>query len=102
MAPEFSSEVTRLELTRADALVLFEWLHSHEEAGTTPGDKAERIALWALSCALERVLAEPFSAEYVESIEAARAELTSDLQNDERASEASGAINTTAADQEAP
>ncbi|MDJ0663921.1 MAG: hypothetical protein QNJ75_05125 [Acidimicrobiia bacterium] len=69
---------TTIELTRAVALVLFEWLHSNEDAGTTPGDTAERVALWNLSGALERVLVEPFNDDYDNLLKAAKTRLTPD------------------------
>jgi hypothetical protein len=74
-------EVT-LRLTKAEALVLFEWLHRNEDRDESKTaryydivDSAERIALWNLSCDLESALAEPFSSEYKQLVEAARAEL---------------------------
>ena len=69
---------TTIELTRAEALVLFEWLHNHEDTDTTPGDTAERVALWNLSAALERVLVEPFSDDYNNLLKAAKTRLTTD------------------------
>lgn len=67
---------TPIELTRAEALVLFEWLHQHEDNDTTPGDPAERTALWHLSAVLERTLVEPFQSDYKELIERAKHHLT--------------------------
>jgi hypothetical protein len=69
-----------LTLTSDEALVLFDLLHRWEEAdeiGTTllPG---EQRALWALSCSLERILAEPFAANYIELINSARERLGTD------------------------
>jgi len=69
---------TPIELNRAEALVLFEWLHRHEDADTTPGDPAERRALWNLSGALERTLVEPFQHDYNDIVQAARTHLTDD------------------------
>src|SRR5271165_7560909 len=48
---------TPLELTRAEALVLFEWLHRMEAEGRTICEnRAEQIALWNLSSRLESIL----------------------------------------------
>ena len=66
---------TVVELTRAEALVLFDWLHALEDADATPGDEPERIALWALSYALEKVLVEPFLRDYDVAVSAARQHL---------------------------
>ncbi len=67
---------TPIELTRAEALVLFEWLHEHEDANTTPGDPAERTALWNLSALLERTLVEPFQSDYTDLVDRAKQHLT--------------------------
>ncbi|MHB1535664.1 MAG: hypothetical protein ACYC1D_13870 [Acidimicrobiales bacterium] len=75
------SDVT-VSLTKAEALVLFEWLHrneDHEDSFTTDHydifDASDRVALASLSGALERILVEPFMSNYAELLEAARAEL---------------------------
>ncbi|HEU0240543.1 MAG TPA: hypothetical protein VFR11_14880 [Micromonosporaceae bacterium] len=67
------SEVT-VTLSKDEALVLFELLHRWEDANTIdpvllPG---EQTALWNLSCALERVLSEPFAHNYNTLIAGAR------------------------------
>jgi hypothetical protein len=74
-------EVT-IRLTRAEALVLFEWLHRNEDRDEPKTavyydivDPAERAALWNLSCDLESALVEPFMSDYHQRVEAARAEL---------------------------
>jgi hypothetical protein len=64
-------------LTSDEALVLFELLHRLEvtgEIGTVlmPGEQA---ALWALSCSLDRVLADPFEGNYGELVDHARQRL---------------------------
>jgi hypothetical protein len=50
-----------IQLSRDEALVLFEWLHRCEDAGTVrpPSGHAEQVALWNLSALLERQLTEP-------------------------------------------
>lgn len=65
-----------LRLTPDQALVLFEWLHRLEDDDALdelPGLlRGERAALWALSGALERTLAEPFKPEYRRLVDEAR------------------------------
>ena len=69
---------TPIELTRAEALVLFDWLGRHEHDDTTPGDAVEQRALWNLNAVLERTLVEPFQSDYHEIVKAARTHLTND------------------------
>ena len=60
-----------VELTRAEALVLFEWLASHD--GALPvAHPAEQDVLWRVEAALERVLTEPLAADYDAAVESAR------------------------------
>ncbi len=69
---------TPIELSRDEALVLFDWLGRHEDAHSIPGDPAEQTALNSLLAALERTLVEPFQADYTEIVQAARTRLTTD------------------------
>lgn len=66
------SKVT-VELTRAEALVLFEWLASRDalESPATEA-QAEQTVLWRLEAALERVLPEPLAPDYKQLLSAAR------------------------------
>lgn len=70
-----------LRMSRAEALVLFEWVHRHEDETVTldalVADDAERQALWAISGALESLLVEPFRDDYATLVEAARESLRS-------------------------
>ena len=65
-----------LGLSHDEALVLFDWLTRTDER--TNGfrdlvdDQAEQRALWNLTALLERVLIEPFSAQYRDLVEQAR------------------------------
>ena len=63
-----------LELSAAEALVLFDWLARTSEAGAPVpfADQAEQQVLWDLQCVLERLLVEPFSADYASWLGAAR------------------------------
>lgn len=67
-----------VQLTADEALVIFEWLHRSEDRGhvLTPS-AGEQTALWALSCALESVLPEPFAENYVDLVRDAEVRLTS-------------------------
>lgn len=58
-------------LSRAEALVLFEWLASHESLPVE--HKGEQEALWRLEGALERILVEVFAPNYTDLVVAARA-----------------------------
>ena len=66
-----------LELSADEALVLFEWLARTSDAGHPMpfADEAERRVLGNVLCLLERVLVEPFSAEYDSLLQAARSRL---------------------------
>nr|WP_309694705.1 hypothetical protein [Armatimonas sp.] len=67
------SEVVALTLSRAEALVLFDFLTRFSTDGTlTIQDQAEECVLWDMCCDLESMLAEPFSTDYVESLQKAR------------------------------
>lgn len=67
-----------IELSRAEALVLFDALARYADRG---GDslllehEAEKRVLGGLSCLLEKQLAEPLSADYQELLGDARSEL---------------------------
>jgi hypothetical protein len=62
-----------LELTRDQALVLFDWLARLDEAEAFPvEDAAEEQVLWCLHGQLEKALSEQFRADYRELVEQAR------------------------------
>jgi len=74
MAETHDTQTISLELTHDEALVLFEWIHGVEEERRfrqVVSQSAEVVALWALSGALEKALAEPFAPDYRELIRAA-------------------------------
>ncbi len=63
-----------IELSHAQALVLFEWLSSHE--GAIPIDHpAEQDVLWRVEGELERQLPDVLSANYAEAVRSARREV---------------------------
>jgi hypothetical protein len=71
-----------INLSRDSALVLFELLSRASSGGIVrPVDSAEQRAVWDLEAELERLLPEPFLANYAELLEAARER----MRNDQRA-----------------
>jgi hypothetical protein len=73
-------EPTPIELARAEALVLFDWLQRLETDNTSvTDDHTVEIALWALSAALERTLVEPFQADYNTVLDEARQHLATEI-----------------------
>jgi hypothetical protein len=77
----------RLELTRDEALVLFEWLSRANE-----GDDiepliyhwSEQMVLSTVLASLEKTLVEPFDAKYAELLTAARERLVADVAQSDR------------------
>lgn len=68
------SDEISLELSRDQALVLFEW-RARTGAGEQPAafvDQAEQRVLWDLEAALEKHLVEPFKSDYRDLLAAAR------------------------------
>ena len=71
-------KVINLEITPDEALVLFEYLSRFSNTGKLEfEDTAETIALQNLTCALERIMTEPFNPNYAQLLEAARERLRS-------------------------
>ena len=69
------NEKVLIEIARAEALVFFEWIKSHEEQ-LPVGHPAEQTVLWRIEAVLERLLSEPFAPNYNAIVAAARAEVT--------------------------
>ncbi len=66
----------KIKLTRAEALVLFEWLARLDT--TEPPrfvDLSEEIVLWRMQGQLETSLTEPFDSNYDELLKQARQEV---------------------------
>jgi hypothetical protein len=62
-----------IKLSKAEALVLFEFLSRYSnEDKLIIEDQAEQRALWNLQCVLEKELMEPFMANYSELLASAR------------------------------
>lgn len=66
-----------IRLTRAEALVLFEWLAREDSDGKTlPVEHvAEERVFWRIEGQLENALSEPLSPHYKELLDAARKEV---------------------------
>lgn len=62
-----------LKLTRAEALVLFDWLARLDDSSPSRFDhSAEEKVFWRLEGQLESVLTEPFAQNYKELLDEAR------------------------------
>jgi hypothetical protein len=69
----YMSQELRIDLGKAEALVLFELLSRFEETGTlTVGHRAEELVLWQLLGTLESSVTETFAADYQERLKSAR------------------------------
>jgi hypothetical protein len=65
-----------LELTKSEALVLFDWLaETSDKEWLDAADPAIRRVLWGLECLLERNLVEPFRPNYAELLAQAKNDL---------------------------
>lgn len=66
--------VVGLQLSRDEALVLFDWIHRIEDQRRfrqVVDNSAEVVALWSLSAVLEKALDEPFDPTYGDLVRAA-------------------------------
>jgi hypothetical protein len=72
-----------IALTKAEALVLFEFLARYKDNSELDIiDSSEETVLWKILGILESKLAEPFAQNYLEVLEAARSSLRFDGVND--------------------
>ena len=63
----------KIELSRSEALVLFDWLSRFDETGdSTFTDQAEPRVLWNIEAILERGFAEPLHPDYDRFLAVAR------------------------------
>lgn len=63
----------RIDLSREEAIVLFEFLSNFSDEGTLQiVDLAEERVLWSLCCHLEKVLSEPFLDTYATVLKQSR------------------------------
>ena len=72
-----------LQLSAAEALVLFEWVQRIADddsrvAGLGVADQAEQRVLWDISASLEEVMVAPFLGDYDTGVAQARAEVRDD------------------------
>jgi len=71
-----TSETVSIELTKSQAIVLFEWLSKHDEADDVKYDyDAEQRIVWRIQAILEKTLTEPFKDNYTQILEQARNEV---------------------------
>ncbi len=61
-----------IELDDDDALVLYEWVTRSDDTSLPVVHPSERVALWALECALEKVLTIPLRPDYSNLLARAR------------------------------
>jgi hypothetical protein len=70
------NEGVTVQLTADEAHVLFDWLQRFSNTGKLDfEDKAEQIALWNLTCLLEKKMATPFTTDFPAFLQAARERL---------------------------
>lgn len=69
-----SDQKINIELTKEEAIVLFEFLCRFNESDDSSRfeDQAEQRVLWDIECILEKELSEPFRADYQEIVMKAR------------------------------
>ena len=69
-----SDEKVNIELTKNEAIVLFEFLGRFNENDDFSKfeDQSEQRVLWDIECILEKQLSEPFRADYLEIVAKAR------------------------------
>lgn len=68
-----------IELSHDEALVLSDWLAASDLFAALPApSEADRKALWALEARLDKLLVEPFRADYRQRVAEARRRLTTD------------------------
>ena len=70
---QLTDQTATLTLTRAEALVFFEFLSRFDQDEQLDiRDKAEELVLWHLHGVFERELPELFASDYLQRLEAAR------------------------------
>ena len=69
-----SDKNVNIELTREEAIVLFEFLGRFNKNDDLSRfeDQSEQRVLWDVECILEKKLSEPFQADYQEIVKKAR------------------------------
>jgi hypothetical protein len=70
-----------IKISKDEALVLFDFLSRFSDTDKlTIIDQSEERALWNLTCTFEKILAEPFSKDWLSIIENARNRLRDDVE----------------------
>ena len=73
-----TTDKVSFELTRKQALVIFEWLTElDEQEEPNYGHPAVQRVVWQIQSQLEKLLSEPFASNYKELLEEARNEVAS-------------------------
>ncbi|WP_421806432.1 hypothetical protein [Flagellimonas sp.] len=69
-----NSKNVSIQLTKEEAIVLFEFLGRFNEIDDSSRfeDQSEQRVLWDIECILEKELSEPFQADYLEIVNNAR------------------------------
>ena len=67
-----SADRIDLSLTKAEALVFFEWLCNLKAGASPPPEPAEQKVLWRVEALLERALSEPLDPNYRQLLEQAK------------------------------
>ena len=71
----------QIEISKNEALVLFEFLSRYSETDVLSIEhKAEQQALYNLACAFEKNMTDPFRPDYKRTLELARKKLQNDQQ----------------------
>ncbi len=80
------SEKVIIELSKEEAIVLFEYLARMNESDaldSTFEDKAEQRVIWNLEATFEEVLAEPFKSDYKKIVDDAKKTIMANIEDDE-------------------
>ena len=72
------NEAFALELTREQALVLFDWLVRFNESDYVFEDQAEQRVLWDIECLMEKKMPVVLNSNYSELVKLARAKIRDD------------------------
>jgi len=70
-------ENVALHLTKAEALVLFEWLATRDDSQSLVVDEAEQTVLWRVEAQLEKSLTELFAPNHSELLALAKQRIVS-------------------------
>ena len=80
------SEKVKIELSKEEAIVLFEYLarvNENDALDKTFEHKAEQRVIWNLEATFEKVLAEPFKSDYKKIVDDAKKAIMANIEDDE-------------------